>query len=356
MKLTIILTVAILGVLQERGVHTFPTNIEDFEDPLVWPIPQRNGSILWMTEEEAEFEASLTEEHETTFGEKSDKVRFFLFTQQNPTESIELFPNDLESLMNSTFDAKNPTRFMIHGWLTDHRNVFDIKDALLLNGDKREFNFISVDWSVYSETINYISAKKHCSKAGEKVAELIDWLHEAANLSYETLAVYGHSLGAHVAGFTGKHVKHGRVHTIVGMDPAMPLFRIKRPEKRLAATDGEYVETIQTNGGLLGFYNPIGQAAFYPNGGKLQPGCGTDRQGSCSHGRSIAYFAEALSLGHKNGFSAIGCADFDSLKSKNCNQFSGLLRLGDPKNAEHANGIYYLETNSEAPYGIHILK
>ncbi|XP_055919604.1 phospholipase A1-like [Eupeodes corollae] len=337
-------------------VQTFPTNqhYEDFEDPnAVWPIPQRNGSILWMTEEKAMIEATLTEElHQTTFKtNRSDKVRFFLYTQDNPTESVEIFLNDEESLMRSNFNANNPTRFVIHGWMTDHNSLFATREALLLNGEERELNYISVDWSVYAETINYISAKQSCSKAGQKVAEFIDWLHDVAGLSFETLALYGHSLGAHVAGFTGKNVQRGRVHTIVGLDPAMPLFSYKKTEKRLCDTDAEYVETIQTNGGLLGFYKPIGQASFYPNGGKHQPGCGNDLTGSCSHGRSMAYFEEALTLGHRNGFTAVGCSDFESLKIGNCNQYGSVSRLGDPINAQFANGIYYLETNSESPYG-----
>ncbi|XP_055921564.1 phospholipase A1-like [Eupeodes corollae] len=346
----------IFGLLQK--VQAFPAyNIEDSdgeESRTVWPIPQRNGSIIWMTEEEAWLEAEQTEQGAMNFGTQNErKVRFFLYTQQNPRESIELFINDTETLKKSTFNSKYPTRFMIHGWATDHNHedLFAVKEALLLNGEKRQFNYISVDWSVYSHTMNYISAKNKTSKAGEQVAQFIDWLHDSANLSFTNLAVYGHSLGAHVSGFTGKNVKLGRVHTIVGLDPAMPLFRIKYPEKRLSATDAVYVETIQTNGGLLGFYNPIGQSAFYPNGGKYQPGCGNDLKGSCSHGRSTAYFAEALRFGNRNGLTGIGCKDFESVKNEKCRQFSARRRLGDPNNALLPNGLFYVKTNADSPYG-----
>ncbi|XP_055850495.1 phospholipase A1-like [Episyrphus balteatus] len=359
MKIYITLVVALFGLFGR--VQAFPANniIGDLEDgePLVWPIPQRNGSILWMSENEAQTIALRTENQPSTFeAKKSENVRFYLYTQKNIKKPIEIYLNDLEALKKSTFDPKDPTRFMIHGWATehDHEDLFAVKKALLQNGEKRQFNFISVDWSVYSHTANYISAKNKTSKAGEIVAEFIDWLHNTTSMSFDTLAVYGHSLGAHVAGFTGKNVKLGKIHTIVGLDPAMPLFRFRKPEKRLAKTDAKYVETIQTNGGLLGFYSPIGQSAFYPNGGKLQPGCGEDRLGSCSHGRSTAYFAEALRLGDRNGLNAIGCKDFERLKNGKCRQFAVKQRLGDPNNANLSNGIFYLKTNADAPYGLNV--
>lgn len=53
------------------------------------------------------------------------------------------------------------------------------------------------------------------------------------------------------------------------------LFVKEKPEERLNSTDAIYVETIQTS--KLGFFDPpIGAVAFYPNGGKIQPGCSWD--------------------------------------------------------------------------------
>lgn len=243
---------------------------------------------------------------------------------------------------------------MNHGW----RDVYDremnalIRQALLANGDKRNCNFISVDWSIYSATANYIRAKNHCSTAGKIVAKFIDWMHDKAKLSFKTLHVYGHSLGAHVAGFAGKNVKLGKINTIIGLDPAMPLFRYNNPDTRLSDSDAEYVETIHTNGGWLGFYQPIGQIAFYPNGGKLQPGCGNDIGGLCSHIRAVELLSEALIQPEENRLLGIGCEDFDELKEASCGDRLNLARLGDPANAKRTKGVYYLETNSQSPFAI----
>ncbi|EDW45180.1 GM10147 [Drosophila sechellia] len=113
-------------------------------------------------------------------------------------------------------------------------------------------------------------------------------------LSKGDFTVIGHSLGAHVAGYAGKQVGQKRVHTIVGLDPALPLFSYDKPDKRLSSKDAFYVKSIQTNGGVKGFVKPIGKATFYVSGGRKQPGCGVDLAGTCSHARSVLYYAEAV--------------------------------------------------------------
>lgn len=62
------------------------------------------------------------------------------------------------------------------------------------------------------------------------------------------------------------------------MDPARPRFEDKSvpPEKRLHENDADVVVTIHTDGGVNGYWAPIGAVDFYPNGGKaVQPGCNT---------------------------------------------------------------------------------
>lgn len=210
---------------------------------------------------------------------------------------------------------------------------------------------IIVDWSVWSMTVNYYLARLRTRKAGAKTAELIDWLHENTGMPFETLHLYGHSLGAHVAGFTGKQVTKGKIKTIIGLDPAMPLFRLKNPHNRLADTDAEYVETLHTNGQTLGFYNPIGKAAFYPNGGKSQPGCGKDYHGGCAHLLAPTYLAEAIAKGYDNNFHSLKCETFQAMKKRECFIYDEDIRMGDPENYKKAKGVYYLETHPYSPFG-----
>lgn len=76
-------------------------------------------------------------------------------------------------------------------------------------------------------------------------------------------------LSAHMAGIAGKLVRRGLVNTIIGLDPAGPLFSVNTPSDRLHAGDASYVEAIHTNGGAFGsgIGAPIAHADFFPNGG-----------------------------------------------------------------------------------------
>lgn len=105
---------------------------------------------------------------------------------------------------------------------------------------------------------------------------MIEFLNVATGTSFNNINVIGHSLGGHVAGLAGKNLNNGRIHAVIALDPAGPLFSFDDEITRVAPQDADYVEVIHTNGGLLGFDLPIGQADFYPNGGRTQPGCGAD--------------------------------------------------------------------------------
>ena len=58
------------------------------------------------------------------------------------------------------------------------------------------------------------------------------------------------------------------------MDPAGPRFVGLVPSKRLSADDALFVDIIHTDGGVLGYHEPMGHVDFFPNGGTaLQNGC-----------------------------------------------------------------------------------
>jgi pancreatic triacylglycerol lipase len=98
----------------------------------------------------------------------------------------------------------------------------------------------------------------------------------------------------------------------------------------------------------LGFGEPLGQADFYPNYGRSQPGCGVDLAGSCAHGRAPTFFAESLSA--SNGFVANRCADFNEVNNGRCTvQSSGHRMGGEPANSG-LRGIFHLSTNAAAPF------
>lgn len=52
---------------------------------------------------------------------------------------------------------------------------------------------------------------------------------------------------------------------MIGNCFAGPLFSLDDPANRLHHTDANYVESIITDAGRLGFQHPIAHANFYPN-------------------------------------------------------------------------------------------
>jgi Lipase len=63
-----------------------------------------------------------------------------------------------------------------------------------------------------------LSARNRVPEVATVVARFIDFLHQNSLLvNFNRLIISGHSLGAHIAGITGKRVTRGRVQAIYGL-------------------------------------------------------------------------------------------------------------------------------------------
>lgn len=217
------------------------------------------------------------------------------------------------------------------------------REAYLGRGD---FNVISVDWS-RGAGVGYVLARMSVNSIGAVVAAFVDSLRDNAGLRLSDLTVIGHSLGAHVAGITGKRITNGTIECIVGLDPALPLFPKILSSERLSANDANYVQIVTTNSGNYGYDEPIGHASFYPNWGNNQPRCNEDD--SCSHSRAVDYFVE--SVRHPGTLIGTQCAGYRSIVLKLCSPMGKSQQLGGEPLNSAAKGVYYLKTNGMAPWG-----
>lgn len=75
-------------------------------------------------------------------------------------------------------------------------------------------NIISVDWSKGAKE-NYIMASGYMEKVGSFVANFVEWLISRGS-HINDFHVIGHSLGAHIAGMTGRSIKIGKIPYITG--------------------------------------------------------------------------------------------------------------------------------------------
>lgn len=113
----------------------------------------------------------------------------------------------------------------------------------------------------------------------------------------------------------------GLYSILLGLDPAGPQWGGN--SRALNRNDGQHVETIHTDGGLLGIFDRIADADFYPNGGRNpQPGCWIS---TCSHSRAYELFAATI---HNNHLDGRGCANTNQVSNPNqCT--GGSLRMGN---------------------------
>ncbi|XP_011498556.1 PREDICTED: pancreatic triacylglycerol lipase-like [Ceratosolen solmsi marchali] len=269
-------------------------------------------------------------------------VRFYLYTRNLTGNYESITIGDVQSLKLSTFDATRETKFFAHGWMNSKssKSCRLVREAYLVYGD---FNVIIVDWSKIAKG-TYIWSAMHVVQVGKHVAKMIDFLEEQG-INLNTTSLSGHSLGAHVVGLAGYYAKN-KVNYIVGLDPALPLFSFAGVGSRISTEDAKQVEIIHTNAGFLGFLAPIGDADFYPNGGKRQVGCSIDFGGSCSHSRSYEFFAE--SIVSAVGFYGMNCKNYSSFVHGDCE--GNICLMGGDNSNLISNGTYYLGTGTNYPY------
>ncbi|KAM7397949.1 hypothetical protein PAMA_006019 [Pampus argenteus] len=288
------------------------------------------------------------------------RVRLLLYTRANITCGSLMSHTNLSA--HPQFNVSRPTTFIIHGYRpTGSPPVWidRFKDLLLARED---MNVIVVDWNHGATTLNYFKAVENTYKAADNLTAFIKRMQEHG-ASLMSIHMIGISLGAHISGFVGAQL-NGKIGRITALDPAGPLFTGNPPEKRLDATDAQFVDVLHTDIDALGFREPLGHIDFYANGGTDQPGCPkTILSGTayfkCDHQRSVFLYLESVAEGCiMRSFPCTSNKDFLDGNCMNCEQFGAagcpvfgydvikwknvLLRLGQTK--------AYFNTNEDSPF------
>ncbi|XP_065362734.1 pancreatic triacylglycerol lipase [Calliphora vicina] len=303
--------------------------------------------------------------------------------------------NDPEAVQHMGINPKGKIFFFSHGYL-EAGNIpwmIEMAKTILSHEPEGEAAVVLIDWGGGSSP-PYVQAVANIRLVGAITAHVIHMVYEELGLSdLSNFHFIGHSLGSHVAGYTGYHLQKDfgiKLARITALDPAAPLFAETDPIVRLDRSDAHFVDVIHTDGNLLGglgMYQRIGHVDFYPNGGMDMPGCDAklqdymrNRQNSifanmqqflgCNHIRSHQFFTESIKS--KCPFMGITCDSFESFQEGKCARCDEnghqCMRMGyytmedynhllkhkkvDPKKPP----VFYLMTGDHAPYCRHHYK
>ncbi|CAF0802103.1 unnamed protein product [Brachionus calyciflorus] len=282
---------------------------------------------------------------------------YLFFNRNSPQDYIKLDPYNIAK---SGFNYSLDTKIVIHGFngYGLDGKIVNIKNSLL---DHNDYNVVLIDWKEGAVGPNYFEAVKNVEITARKVGEFL----RDSKIDLSKVHCIGHSLGAHTCGFVGKFNK---IRRITGMDPAGPLFFGRKSTRRLDKSDADFVDNIHTDT-FLGIHTPIGHQDFYPNAGRLQPGCGILEDNevitlildpslpqiqplSCSHNRAPLYFAE--SIRNECTFHSVPCDDYDGFAKGRCKCDAnlGCASMGFHAKPRFSQGTYYLDTNKKSPFCI----
>ncbi|CAH2076035.1 unnamed protein product, partial [Iphiclides podalirius] len=230
---------------------------------------------------------------------------------------------------------------------------------------KKKRNLILLDWEEEAKMgllglqITYAtSAAPNAKRIGEALGRALLTLSDAG-IDLNDVHLMGHSLGAHLMGYTGRFTRaRGKVvGRITGLDPAKALFEgafaFFTPLDRTCA---RFVDIVHTDPGNYGTSKSTGTVDIWPNyyGRKgKQPGCPKQptqtfsREDLCSHDRSWQFYVEAMLSGTN-----IPAVYSDSYQSwiTDYKRYNQTLYMGDLINTR-ARGNYFCSTNAQTPFG-----
>ncbi|XP_035704774.1 phospholipase A1 member A [Folsomia candida] len=217
----------------------------------------------------------------------------------------------MNSVRKSSFRPNILTCFLTHGFLDDYKGLEAIKDAYLKQGFQA--NIIVMDWSALSQPrfpknfvelfgilFSYKDVLNNLEPIAMRIAMFIQMLVHNNIATLNKLHLIGHSLGAHISGNVGKHIRTQlfpgmKAERVTGLDPAGPAFvpPLLGPVIPMDPADANFVDSIHSDADLNGIPIDDGIVDFFPNGGQDQPGCFPISD--CSHKYAINIYAASVS-------------------------------------------------------------
>ncbi|XP_028167852.1 lipase member I-like [Ostrinia furnacalis] len=164
----------------------------------------------------------------------------------------------------------------------------------------------------------YIASASRVNPLANLIFEFIKNLNKKG-VPLSSIHIIGFSLGAHVAGITGKLVQKrlsGKIGRITALDPAKPCFG--RADFRLGRRDAKFVQVVHSSAGVLGLEQPVGHVDIYVNGVLVkQPEC-LDRGITIECDHAQAWRLYAASVMDEGALTGRQCGNWDELMRADC--------------------------------------
>lgn len=266
-----------------------------------------------------------------------------MYTQHNRVLPKYLNLDKPEETKYLGFNPRGMIYVIAHGYIDsgDRPWINTMMNALLDNDKTGKSSVIVVDWGDGSSP-PYTQAVANIRLVGVMTAHALFQVKQQLGMkSLDNVHMFGHSLGAHLSGYTGDTLQRQfgtKLGRITAMDPAEPSFTDTDPIVRLDRNDARFVDVVHTDTlpitrGGLGMPAAIGHVDFYPNGGYNNPGCdrpvehyiaqeegsffwGVQQFLSCNHMRSHEFVTEAIKS--KQTQKAIICDSYEQFLTGEC--------------------------------------
>lgn len=170
-----------------------------------------------------------------------------------PNSMFERFSltNLSEFPSNQFYNIQFPTILYCYGY-TDNFTSLSVDLIVAAYKSRGGFNILIIDWSDY-DTGNYISVISNMHSISNLFGESLYSMHVQGLINLSMWHFIGHSLGAHMVGFTARRIqetskKQVIIPRITALDPAGPGFYepiVYNVMKPLSKSDGEMKISFQ---------------------------------------------------------------------------------------------------------------